>query len=251
MNKNKLNNNQKIFCRFWKSSKNNLFIFCEFDNNILSGEYLINMNNTKISYKNENTNKIYEVTILTTFEILINKVDSNFVDLYSENQLINIEKEKYSYEIKFKINSYIKEKIFLQNNLKYIILDKCEINNAKKLLICKIRKAELEQILSTIDEKFSAYYLDEDFLLNKFNLVSNIEFKYNNKNKIDIFIKITKLLVSNVESNSFITYETNVTNISQILYTNGFILPFSNNNENICFIRKYEDYPLLMIYIIY
>ena len=240
-------NNKKIFCRFWKSPKNNLFIFCEFDNSILSGEYLININNTKLSYKKENTNKIYELTILTTFDILINKVNTNLIDLYSGNQLIYIEKEIDLYEIKFKINSYNGEKIFLQNSLKEIILDKYEINNNKKLLIFKIRKAELEEILSTKEEKFSAYYLDEDCLLNKFNLVSNIKFKFNYISKIDVFLKITKLLNSKVESNSFITYETNVTNISQILYTNGFILPFTKNNENICFMRKYEDYPLLII----
>ena len=49
-----LDTNQKnytIDCRLWKAVDINLVIFCNFDENIPQGEYSINLNNTKINYK--------------------------------------------------------------------------------------------------------------------------------------------------------------------------------------------------------
>ena len=106
-------------------------------------------------------------------------------------------------------------------NNKYIFLN-CD--EEKKELNCKIKKDKLLEILSYSGEKFLlsqlTYY---DGILN-FDEVFEITINYENVIKQDIFINITKLMDMNgiynnhylVEKNSYIIFETNITDIPKI-----------------------------------
>ena len=70
----------------------------------------------------------------------------------------------------------------------------------------------------------------------------------NYNNKIDIYIKITKLLENVADSGTYIAYETNITDISNI-ETNieAIKLYFENERSSIkseCSLKKYDIYPL-------
>ena len=237
-----LDTNQKnytIDCRLWKAVDINLVIFCNFDENIPQGEYSINLNNTKINYKDN------EFTIYSYTDLTLNKVDKNKANLYSDIQVINVEDGKDSYDLKFKINSYNQEKLFLMKELVFTYLDKCETVNNE--LICPISKSKLEEIMSKNEEEFWIDYIDNDYNFKYLSFIQKIKVNYNNINQKDIYVGITKLLVNCAEHDTLIAYETNVTDISKVFTsTESFSMKFGGEESN-CGFRKYEENPLLIV----
>ena len=237
-----LDTNQKnytIDCRLWKAVDINLVIFCNFDENIPQGEYSINLNNTKINYKDN------EFTIYSYTDLTLNKVDKNKAHLYSDIQVINVEEGKDSYDLKFKINSYNQEKLFFMKELVYTYLDKCKVESNE--LICPISKSLLEEIMATNEEIYSIHYIDSDYNINELSFMQEIEVNYNNIKQEDIYVGITKLLVNCAEHDTFIAYETNVTDISKVFTTFESFSMKIGGEEIDCAFRKYEKNPLIMI----
>lgn len=78
-----------------------------------------------------------------------------------------------SYEFKFNIISYNKEKLFLN---KILIIDNCREENS--LLICPITKNELEQIVEPSWLYIRVYYMDPDNEQIQFPLVSDIKLTF-------------------------------------------------------------------------
>ena len=65
---------------------------------------------------------------------------------------------------------------------------------------------------------------------NSFPLIPYINVKFNDIQKIDAYIGITKLIENIVEFDTYAAYETNVTNINNvIMYLPSFELDFMNN----------------------
>ena len=96
-------------------------------------------------------------------------------------------------------------------------------------------------------------YLDNDISdLKRFALIPIIKVNYNIQKK-NIFVSINKLIENVSEEYTFIAYETNVTDIGNIIsdYFESFKLEFENENggkiNNSCTFRKYENTPLLII----
>ena len=237
-----LDTNQKnytIDCRLWKAEGINLVIFCNFDENIPQGEYSIYLNNTKINYKDN------EFTIYSYTDLTLKKVDKNKANLYSDKQVINVEDGKDSYDLKFKINSYNQEKLFFMKEIIFTYLDKCKVESNE--LICPISKSRLEEIMSTNEEEFWILYLDSDYNINKLPFILQIKVNYKNIKQNDIYVGITKLLVNCAEHDTFIAYETNVTDISKVFTsTESFSMKFGGEDRE-CAFRKYEENPLLMV----
>ena len=122
------NNNFKIYCRLRNSKLNK--ILCSVDESIPSGDYYVRINDTKFNYNG------YEVIINGKGNTYFKKIDKYLIDIYADNQTIDVEEDKNFYEIKFKIHSYNQESLFLMGRYKIVYLEKC--NENKNELICII-----------------------------------------------------------------------------------------------------------------
>ena len=114
------NNIYKIYCRLRNSKL--LTILCSVEEEIPSGEYYVRFNNTKFNYNG------YEVIVNGNDNFYFKKLDKYLIDLYADDQIINIEEGKILYEIKFKIHSYNQERLFLVNTGGIFYLEKCNAN---------------------------------------------------------------------------------------------------------------------------
>ena len=232
-------NSYDINCGFFHSKNEYLHIFCNIDDNIPKGNYSINFPEEPITnYRNYNI-IIYQEEILE-FE----KYDLDLVDLYSDNQTIIIEENKEIYELKFKITSYHQERILF-----YSIFMDC--SQEEDELICFINKKYLEAILTTKESRYSISYISYVFYQRVFPLIPRIDIIYDVQ-KVDLYIGITKLIENITETNRFIAYETNITDINNLYSNLKFIsINFENEDgnsyEQSCLFRKYDNSPLLLV----
>ena len=98
----------------WKVEDESLFIFCNIDQNIPAGSYSLNFYETPaINYKN------YLVLIEQRDALEFEKLGTDIIDLYSEKQTIIVERDKFSYELRFKISSYNNQAIMINCILPY------------------------------------------------------------------------------------------------------------------------------------
>ena len=236
------NENFSVEWGFWRETINdNLYIYCNINEDINEGNYTINFNGLPyVIYQD------YNITFKQERDLEFEKLDMDIVDLYSVKQKIEIEKNVDTYKLNFKIVSYNQQKIFLG----IIPLD-CQ--EEKSDLICDIKKSDLEVILADNISK-----LPVSSFQRKFPLIPSVSIIYNYTQKTDVYIGITKLIENVSEHDTLIAYETNVTDISNVI-TNSYDttigerieLEFYNeNNEtkrHICHLRKYDATPLLMV----
>ena len=231
------NNNFKIYCRLRNSKLNK--ILCSVDESIPSGDYYVRINDTKFNYNG------YEVIINGKGNTYFKKIDKYLIDIYADNQTIDVEEDKNFYEIKFKIHSYNQERLFLMKEVGIYYLGKC--NENKNELICTISKERLGEIMGKTNERFDYRFNNGedggDLPVSEYLYVN---YKYPKKE--DIYVKITKLLSKCAQSETSIAYATNITNISKI--TSSFIsfkLYFDNLGKNWCSFRKNDGAPLLIV----
>ena len=210
-------NEYNVACRLWKAD-NNINLICKYTGQIQNEKYILN--SAKFIYDK------YNITIGSKCEKFeINQKDFNFPFLYSGKQTINNNNEQDSFELKFNIESYHNENLFLfpgGNWEEAFYLEKCEIKD--KQLICQITKNKIIQFI--YEEEVSAYLASmfKDYnTFFSFSGVNQITIKNSIAAKKDIDVQITKLLKKNTEKGAFIAYETNVTDILEII-TNKFQL---------------------------
>ena len=226
-----------ITCRLWKPNHENLRLFCKLKDFLEKGSHYIKINNANFNYGNYN--------ILINFDLSLHyfyQMDY-FPFLYSDEQIINVDYEKDSYYLKFNIESYDNDMLFVGGKfLNTKILNNCKIN--EKELICEIKKEDLVEILQMNGGNIFLYYFcpDDDQIKtypNVFTITVNIK----NLKKEDIYVGITKLLINTLKENNFVAYESNVTNISNII-TEQYKIGKSNYT---CYLKKDPDKPLLML----
>ena len=171
-------------------------------------------------------------------DIKINQLDSNITVLYSNKQEINITDKEY-YILEFKKEVYNKDSLILyKDKMKNIILD-CD--EESELLKCKLSKTKILEILSNSGEKYELYQSIKSEGHLKFNNVFDITINYDNKNKIDIYLNVTKLLTPFADKNTFIIYETNITKIPHIITDNFKIVSNRNDDINCLFINNNQN----------
>ena len=230
-----------VKCGFWKARNQSLFIFCDIGEDIPAGKYHINLENTpEISYSG------YTISFNQYSDFEFTKYDMNIIDLYSDKQTIIVEKDKENFELKFKISSYNQEPILIN----YLIIADCSQNNGE--LICKITKNQLEEILTPNVIKLEIVYINYISREKTFPLIPYIDVIYNDIEKINVYVGITKLIENVAEHDTLIAYETNITNINNVLTDlEAFELYFMNNNgegeDCPCSFRKYDAKPLLLV----
>jgi hypothetical protein len=232
-------NEYNVTCRLWKAD-NNINLICKYTGEIQSENYILNRAN--FIYDK------YDIKIgskCQKFEI--ERKDFNFPFLYSGKQTINNNNEQDSFELKFNIESYHNENLFLfpgGNWEEAFYLEKCEIKD--KQLICQITKNKIIQFI--YEEEVSAYLASmfKDYnTFFSFSGVNQITIKNSIAAKKDIDVQITKLLKKNTEKGAFIAYETNVTDILEII-TNKFQLS-SSGLDTECLFKKSENNPLILL----
>ena len=186
-------NSYDVDCGFWKAENENLYIFCNVDENIPAGDISFNFDGTqKINYKD------YTITLKQERTLSFKKYDQDIIDLYSDKQLI--EEGKNDYYLKFKIVSYNQEHLKLSH---LFILDCNQENNE---LTCHITKSQFESMLIKDETSFQLSYINNIEFSNHLPLIPEINIKYNIKKKTDIFIGITKLVENVTEAGTTFAY---------------------------------------------
>ena len=207
-------------CGFWKASEDKFYVFCNIDTDIPAGKYTIDF--TGISQFDYQGKSIKFSDSRFNFE----KLDKDLIDLYSDKQEINIVEGQDSYELKFNVVSYNQEVLFFSTRAKTVL----ECKQENKELICPIKKDELEKGFEYKSYSLSIRYIGEKEGEAKLPLTGPIILTDNIAQKTDVYIRITKLLENVMETNSFITYETNVTNINKVMTSiEHFSLEFEND----------------------
>ena len=241
----KNNATYEVGCGPWLYKK--FYIICEFDEAIPKGNYSFYFNPFEDIFNYSG----YEIHLQSykNVSFLIQKLDLNKVDIFSGPQIINVTDDKDNYELKYNIKSYNDEQIFIIILLNIIPISiiplECKRNNDE--LICLIKKAFLECYGGILKSDRLAYMDKDGFLGGSFNLISEYQINFNVQ-KINVYINITKLLTKSLDKNSFIVYETNITNIPEVntLLPNNITL-FEKEDIGFCFLRKAGNSPLLLL----
>ena len=156
--------------------------------------------------------------------------------LYSDIQRINVEESQTSYKIKFKIEKYNNDILYIHGTkYNYAILDACERN--EKELICNLSKEKIEQILILKNEKFEIGTMNDNQGLIKFNYVFDININYENVKKEDVYIKLEKIIGQITEYHTPFAFESNVTSFSNFI---------SDLYNKVLFIKKMPQKPLMV-----
>ena len=213
-------------------------IFCIFGEDIPVGNYSVNFDNLNLTYNS------YTICITQNYgPIYVNKTNHYIFGLYQFNrQIFTIDNSKESYELKFNILDYSNERLFIDFNYLYP-LEHCKVESSE--IKCNVAKSEFESIMIENEDTYKIYYSINETYAERITFVRNIEIQYSLK-KEDIYLTITKLLEDVGDKNTYIAYETNVTDIQNVFTYYDFDLPFDNGILN-CEFRKYNDSPLLIL----
>ena len=153
-------------CRLWVPKEDNLRIICKSDNYFDYSD--IYLNDTVIFYKDYRINIEQKESI--EFELCY---DDYIPFLYSDRQTLNINNNVDLYELKFNIEEYYNEPLYIYgSNNNYVILDICEKKD--KELICKISKEKIEEILVFKNEQFKIGAMNENYGIISFNNILDI-----------------------------------------------------------------------------
>ena len=237
-----INNKHEANCRLWKPKNENIRMICKFDENLENG--YIKLNRVILEY---NGKKFY---IYSEENLIVEQLNSNITFLYSDKQEINILEDKQYYDLKFKIEEYNNEVLFLQKKeknedmyLTELILEECNVEG--KDLTCKIEKEKLIESLYYNGEIFELYFYFSSEGLYKFSCVLDIKINYNISKKEDVFVEVTKLLQMNLDSMKYIPYETNITSISNVI---SKVFDYDTNIDLYsCRMKKATNEPLLLL----
>ena len=245
----KNNTNYNIKCKLWKPENEKIRIICSIQN-MFNKEIKVRLNPARLNYNNNKFRIISNLNYITIVK------RNNLPFLYSDKQIIRFEEDKKAYEIKFKMEDYFDETLILKEK-NYMILNECSTKENE--LICAIDANDLKEILVKNNQIFKLMYIDSDKNIKEFETVFDIIITYNNIKKEDIYIGITKINDIKINKNNYISYETNITNIPNMI-SGEFNLEFNstnnnNNNDNYnfastdknCKLKKSTETPLLII----
>ena len=197
-------------CRLWLTSDDRVSLFCNLvDQNFEIGSQSIKIEDQMFEYKNA----LIKIAFPEEY-INIKQLDFPIPFLYSDIQRIDIVEDQTSYELKFKIENYNNDILYIHGTkYNYAILDTCERNNQE--LICKLSKEKIEQILILKNEQFKIGTMNDNKGLIEFYYVSDIRINYENVKKEDIYIKLEKLVGEKKESP--LAFETNITSLPNFI----------------------------------
>ena len=225
-------------CRLWKPKEGKLSLICDFNGNM--GIYKIKLKEFTFEYKD------YKVTILSKNYLYIDQINVYIPVLYSDKQEINIidnneknlEFEKEIYELKFKIEVYNNEPLYIYgSNNNYANLDNCEKND--KELICNITKEKIEEILAINNEQFKVGAMKNEYGIILFDNIQDITIKFENVQRQDIYLEIKEIIGGDTRKGIPFGLVTNVTEIPNLI---------SAKFDDMKYFKKVASRPLILFY---
>ena len=240
-----------LICRLWEPTNENLKLFCNLKDKEELKEGIINLrlNTANFNYNN------YIIVVMNEESIYMEKYNFEIPFIYSDQQVIHMNDDIETYELKFKVEQYKEELLFIfYDTLSFIPLDNCNLIN--KDLTCKIQKNKLEEnlILKNNINKYNLAifynYLGPNPVANSFPII--IEYLNQSQPKIDIFVRI-KNLKNNVSLISTpIAYDIQYNGEMDNMVSNYFYLSFIDNDgynksQEQCFFKKTEGHDLYIL----
>ena len=220
----------EVNCKFWILTDDNLRIICKSNRHLTYSPYYMHLNKAVVIYKNY----IINIEQNEQFEF-IEKYEYAPI-LYSEKQTINLSNDLELYELKFKIEEYNNDLLYIYGfNDNYAILDNCQ--NDTEELSCKITKEKIESILTENNEQFKIGAINDTIGLIPLEHILNITIKYENVQKEDIIIQLTKIVGGITEKGTPFAYETNITDFPSFI---------SQKFNNYFYIKKISNRPLML-----
>ena len=220
----------EVNCKFWILNDDNLRIICKSNRHLTYSPYYMHLNKAVVIYKNY----IINIEQNEQFEF-IEKYEYAPI-LYSEKQTINLSNDLELYELKFKIEEYNNDLLYIYGfNDNYAILDNCQ--NDTEELSCKITKEKIESILTENNEQFKIGAINDTIGLIPLEHILNITIKYENVQKEDIIIQLTKIVGGITEKGTPFAYETNITDFPSFI---------SQKFNNYFYIKKISNRPLML-----
>jgi hypothetical protein len=114
----------------------------------------------------------------------------------------------------FKFDVYNNETLLLHHDY-FIDIPLTDFSIQGNELKCQINKDKILENLEDNNQVFTLAFLSDIFGGITVPFSNKVKFSYNAK-KEDIYVQITKLLETDGDIDSFIAYETNITNISNV-----------------------------------
>ena len=222
----------QVTCRLWITSDYKISLFCNLDGQCFNeGEHNITIDDGS-SHHND-------FSFWISFPLEGIKIEQFYYEipfLYSDIQSINIVESQPSYELKFKIEQYNNDTLYIHGTkYNYAILDSCEKKSQE--LICKLTKEKIEQILILNNEPFTIGTMNDFQGLIKFKYVSDIKINYNSVTKENIYIQIEQLVGGITETGTPFAFETNITSFPNFI---------SDIYQKDLYFKKMPGKPLMM-----
>ena len=233
----------KVICKLWIHINDKVRIFCKLEQDI-NDNINIKLNSATFTLNN------FRIYIISEMKYSINLIHANtsIPCIYSNSQSINVESIKDTYEIKLRYLEYNNEQLILSKKKEesyFILLEECIYE--KNEIICTINRNKIEKIFGYTGEIFELNYLDKNIgKLICFENVFDIIINYSSIQKENIYIGINNILTNNLENNSYIAYEINISSIHNLI-SNKFTLSTNDSNEIPCLLKKEENQSLLLL----
>ena len=225
-----------LVCRLWKDEDKELSVFCKTNTELKDMEFSID-DTTKFEYNSKNVTLEFNVPYLE-----FHQIESQLPFLYSSKKNIAITDQK-TVPLEFQIDTYNEEPLFISNDDSFVHLENCQ-KAESNILKCEIPRDNLD-IITSNENNYDIYYINEKLGYYYFPFVKEINIKYQ-INQEDIHFSLVKLTNNKVEIGSYITFETNVTNMDKIK-TSPFNLILQDEKDLQCYFIKHEtSTPLLM-----
>ena len=229
-----------LFCRLWLGNENKIASFCNFNDSLKQ-----NITIASKTIRATTTYNTYELNIVIEItNIKLTQIDYNIPFLYSAPTEINVDEQEKTYNLEFKIDSYNNELLFMRaKEYRIVPLENCQKNS--NILKCEFSKDNLDIIANT-ENTMEVIFVNDYNGWFTFNFTCPITIKYPQITKENIYFALDKLQDNIVDRSAFVTFSTNVTDISNIK-TNSFELYFSQDTKTECYFIKHDKSTPLYI----
>ena len=236
------NKEHKVNCRLYNTIESKIGIICKLENILEIGNHKIKLIGRDINYKD------YQFSIKSNIYIDVKQFNCHIPFLFSIPQNININKNKETYELKFKSESYENNDILYirrdSKNENYLLLDNCKNENNE--VKCQITKEKIESIISSEQDNFVLGTMNDNVGAFKFYFAYFIQINYKIEKKEEIIVTIKKLLYNEASIDSTFAYETDIQSIPSLTTTN-FGMNFATNEIAQCHFKKTKKIDKLLL----
>ena len=233
-------NTYDVNFRLWKNAQTIIYLFCE-----MVGEFKVTEKFSIIGKLNITYNSKKVQINFNPVSFILYKIEGKLPFIYSKSQEINITEDQTKIEINFKSGSYNDETLFLEvDKIGFVQFENCikESNNLK----CEIFKNNLDIYARNVNDDIDLFYISDYTGSFYFNNVGKIKINYPDIIKEDIYFKIDKITNNEVDYSSFVSFETNITEIDK-LKTSVFTLHLPNEKTTDCYFIKHDKLKTLYL----